>query len=451
MINIKNKLFSIIFIIIFAILINTVVDAKYIIDNKFEVANLDIDRTKPIIELIDIKNSNVGYEKYANNTHEIDIIVKIKDENLDKVFLDKEHVKLIINNEYIEIESVQFIKLEDLQKEKKCKISLKGITGNGDLKIEFIKGTAIDTSKLENENVKFDTNIIIDNIAPKGTLQENKISDGRVQAIVNVSEEIRKLDGWKVLQNHLKLEKEFTNNISYELPIIDYAGNETIIEINITQATYIELIYASHNSEIGWTFGYGNYDIAGKEAIKRDARFKTEALAFNFSGNIDSNFIQANTYIYTHWGEDSFAESTDGIKYKYGYNPNKNEYKSMESSDLVILEGKKYFQFGGGGINSFGSTDINGNNPIPSELTCYYPYGISGISITLKDYSYYSIVYQILVDEVGWVEACSDGQECMYRNEKPMSAFRVALIPKSEKKYLLDTWNKDVGTYNLNK
>ena len=49
-------------------------------------------------------------------------------------------------------------------------------------------------------------------------------------------------------------EKEFTNNISYELPIIDYAGNKTIINVNITKATYINITYASHNSEIGWTF-----------------------------------------------------------------------------------------------------------------------------------------------------------------------------------------------------
>ena len=68
----------------------------------------------------------------------------------------------------------------------------------------------------------------------------------------------------------------------------------------------------------------------------------------------------------------------------------------------------------------------------------------------LKDYSYFSIVYQVLVNNVGWINTCSDGQECMYDKTKPISAFRIALIPKSEKQYIIDTWNKDVGTLNLN-
>ena len=67
----------------------------------------------------------------------------------------------------------------------------------------------------------------------------------------------------------------------------------------------------------------------------------------------------------------------------------------------------------------------------------------------LKDYSYFSIIYQILVNEVGWVSACSDGQECMYFKDKPMSAFRIALVPKTEKQYVIDTWNKDIGTFNI--
>ena len=67
----------------------------------------------------------------------------------------------------------------------------------------------------------------------------------------------------------------------------------------------------------------------------------------------------------------------------------------------------------------------------------------------LKDTSYYSIVYQILVNNHGWQSAVSDGQETMYRYNRPMSAFRMALIPKTEKQYLINSWNKDVGTYNM--
>ena len=231
---------------------------------------------------------------------------------------------------------------------------------------------------------------------------------------------------------------------------VDYAGNKTIIDVNITQATYINIIYASHNSVVGWSFGYGNYDVAGKDAIETNKIYKTEALAFNVSGNVDADFLQAKAYIYTYWGKGSYGRcTTSGILYNYGYNPLDRSYKSMKSTDLVTIDNKKYFQLGGSGINSYGNGDANGNNCIPKEIAPQYIYGVSGVNFKLKDYSQFSVVYQILVDNAGWIKTCADGQECMYAKDKPMSAFRIALIPKSEKQYVIDTWNKDVGTFNL--
>lgn len=67
----------------------------------------------------------------------------------------------------------------------------------------------------------------------------------------------------------------------------------------------------------------------------------------------------------------------------------------------------------------------------------------------LKDESYYSIVYQILVNGKGWLKTCSDGEEAMYKLKKPMSAIRLALVPKTEKQYVTDLWNKDIGTNKI--
>lgn len=453
--KIKNKYIKKILIALIInisiISITTIIKAKYILQNEFYIADLNIDRTKPKIELISITNTNTGYESYANKTHEIKVTVKITEKNLKDIFCDKEHVKIKIDDKYINIKSIEFKKIQDFQEVKIYEIKLQNIEENGKLKIEFIEGIAVDISELKNDKIEFDTNIIIDNIPPDGKISENKISNGKVNAIINFNEKIRKIEGWKVSEDMLKAEKEFTNNISYQLPIIDYAGNKSVIEIAITQATYINIIYASHNSEIGWTFGYGNYDIAGKNAIIKNPKFKTEALAFNISGNIEADFLQAKTYINTYWGEGTYAKcKTSGLIYNYGYNPNNGIYKSMNSSGLVTINGKKYFQFGGSGINTYGNTDINGNNPIPSSIASQYRYGICGINIKLKDYSQFSVVYQILVNETGWIKACSDGEECMYNKQKPMSEFRITLIPKSEKNYVLDTWNKDIGTYNIN-
>lgn len=454
MMVIKNKYLTKILIILLIglliTLINTVANAKYIIKNEFYIANLNIDRTKPKIELIGITNTNTHYENYANKTHTINVKVKITDQNFKNIFCDKEHIKIKIDNTYINSEDMEITRIKDLREEKNYQIQLRNIEGNGKLKIEFIEGTAIDLSELKNDKVEFDTNIIIDNTKPTGEFVENKIANGKINGVINVSEQIRNVEGWDFSGDKQHLSKEFTNNISYKLPIKDYAGNENFVEVNITQATYINLIYASHNSNVGWTYGYGNYDVAGGSAISINPILKTEAIAFNVNGNVETDFVQANAYVYTYWGEGSFARCrTSGMLYNYGYNPNDGTYKSMNSDDWVIINSRKYFQFGGSGINATGNTDIYGNRPIPNDIANSHSYGISGMSLKLKDYSQFAIVYQILVDKVGWINACSNGQQCMYSKERPMSGFRVALVPKSEKQYVLDSWNKDVGTFKV--
>lgn len=448
--KISIKLLITLVISMFVISISTTIHAKYIFQNEFYIANLNIDRTKPKIELVNIKNSNTGHESYANKTHTITIKVKITDKNMKNVVLDKDHIKIKINDEYVDYVDIKANKIQDITDGGIYQIELSNLEGNGNLKADILEGTAVDTSELKNELLEIDTNITIDNIAPKGEFAENKISDGKVNATINLSEEIKELEGWNFSDDKLKTEKEFTNNISYELPIVDYAGNKSVIDVNITQATYININYASHNSEVGWSFGYGNYDVAGKDAIAKNPIYKTEALAFNISGNIDEDFLQARSYIYTYWGEGSYGRcTTSGILYNYGYNLLDGSYKSMKSTDLVTIGNKKYFQLGGSGINSYTNPDANGNNPIPSNIAPLYRYGICGINLKLKDYSQFSVVYQILVNEVGWLQVSSDGQECMYAKDKPMSAFRIALVPKTEKQYVIDTWNKDVGTFNM--
>lgn len=434
----------------FVVSISTTIHAKYIFQNEFYIANINIDRAKPKIKLVSINNSNTGYESYANKTHTIIIKVKITDKNLKDVILDKDHVKIKINDEYVNDADIKSSKIQDITDGGIYQIELSNLDGNGNLKVDILEGTAVDTGELKNELLGINANIAIDNIAPKGDFTENKISDGKVNAVINLSEKIRSIDGWEFSEDGLQLTKQFTNNISYQLPVTDYAGNISMVDINILKATYINLIYASHNSRVGWSFGYGNYDVAGKEAVKKDPNFKTEALAFNIEGNVDKDFVKANAYIYTHWGEGSSARcTTQGIIYNYGYNPQKGLFKSMASNDLVTINSKKYFQLGGAGVNGPSITDINGNNPIPEYIAWQYRYGITGISMRLKEYSQFSIVYQVLVQNVGWLKAASNGEECMYNKNKPFSAFRVALVPKTEKQYVINTWNKDVGTFNL--
>lgn len=397
---------------------------------------------------MEIQNSNKNYEGYANKTHTISIKIKVTENYIKNIYLDREHIKIKIAGQEIKNIPIDIKEIQTVQDGKIYQIQLKELLGDGELELQILEGSIIDTSELKNELKEIKTNIIIDNTVPELKLIENKIDGGKVNAVIQGNERIRELEGWSFSENNQQIEKVFTNNISYELPIQDYAGNQSNFSVNITQATFINIEYASHNSNIGWTYGYGNYDIAGSQAVKTDSKFKTEAIAFRITGNIDDDFVQASSYVYTHWGEGSRAKcSSSNLIFNYGYNPEMGIYKSMVSNDLVTIKGKRYFQLGGAGVNAINYTDVNGNNPITADSV--YKYGICGINMKLKDYSQFSIVYQVLVSGVGWIETSSDGQECMYSKKSPISAFRVALVPNSERQYVINTWNKDIETYNV--
>lgn len=87
--------------------------------------------------------------------------------------------------------------------------------------------------------------------------------------------------------------------------------------------------------------------------------------------------------------------------------------------------------------------------PIPQEIAKQYLFGVSGLKVKLKDPSYNSIVYQICVKGYGWQRAVSDGEEAVYSHDKAIGAYRMSLIPKTEKQYLIDLWNQDIGTNNM--
>ena len=56
--------------------------AKYVIDSSEIVANINIDRCKPVIELVDITTSNLDYPTYANKTHIISGHIKLKEKHI---------------------------------------------------------------------------------------------------------------------------------------------------------------------------------------------------------------------------------------------------------------------------------------------------------------------------------------------------------------------------------
>ena len=72
----------------------------------------------------------------------------------------KEHIKIKLDNSYIDLETIEVSKINNAQNEEIYQIKLKNIDGNGKLKIEFLEGTAIDKGNLENEFVYHFSNLL---------------------------------------------------------------------------------------------------------------------------------------------------------------------------------------------------------------------------------------------------------------------------------------------------
>lgn len=441
----KQRCFMLFYFFVLIILIPGIVKAKYVFEQELKIATIQIDQTKPKIEVIEIENNNQSYPNYANKTHTIQLKIKLVEDNIKQEDLRKEKIEIEVGGKKVIPKNW---KIDKEKEEKVYQIELKEIPGEGELKVIFQKGIIVDQGNLTNDKQVISTGIILDNTPPKVEFQQIKITDGKIKAILIANEAIQKKEGWELKNN--TLEKIFMNNLCYTTQVLDYAQNTTDIKILIEDATFIKINYCSHNSQVGWSYGYGNYDIAGKEAVLENPKYKTEALAFHVEGNLPKDFLQVQSYVYTYWGEGTqgICEDTK-LNYSYGYNPSKNSWKSMLSKDLVTFNKKQFFQFGGSGINGYQATDSQGKNPIPTEISLKYPYGVSAIRIKLKDDSDYTVIYQILVEEVGWLNPCSNGEEACYKKDKPMSAFRMALIPKTEKNDLLQQWKKVVGTKKI--
>ena len=403
----------------------------------------NIDKEAPIIKIQKVSNSNISYPNYANKDAEISVTIIVKDDRKIVESLEESDIKILVNDKEIVPKIKTIIVEKDEEKEKQILLKFSGIQEEGDLKLKILKDSIKDEIEHSNIELNEDLQIKIDNTNPQATYSQEKIEDGKIEATIIANEQIRNLDGWN-LENKTILKKIFNNNLSYTTTIQDLAGNSSNVEVNVVEATNVVLSYASHNSMVGWSYGYGNYDIAGLAAIRRNSIYKTESLAFNISGNVDKDYLQARAYVYTHWGEGSRAVCQNtGKIYSYGWNPSESTWKYENDETQVNLNGKTYFQLGGAGINGEYNTDINGDNMIPSKISVQYLYGISALQLKLKTYEENSICYQVYVDSVGWLKPAKNGELTCYQKTKPISAIRVALVPNSEVNALINTWSLD--------
>lgn len=420
--------------------------SKYTFDYSLNAAKILIDK-KPEIHVLSVSNTNEGYETYANKTHQITLAIKIIEKNIMINHFNRDYIQILVGEQSVSpiIDIQQISKHDD---ELLYSLSISNLTGNGKLSITFPEGIIQDNRGQKNSFLKFNTNIIIDNISPQTSGEEISVENNQSQYLIHSNEPIRPIDDWE-MPSTTSLSKVFSSPIYYPIPIIDYAGNITQTFIDIKKARNIMLYYANYN---GYTISKfdSNGEISGKQAIIDATNYKSEMLVTYLDGNIDKNALQVRAFDYTYWGENTTALCDySEIKYQYGYSPSASSWYDMSSNNVVRFLGKLSLQLGGQGHNATGNSCMGIHKPIPQEIASQNLYGLSGIAFKLKDFDTYSIIYQIYVPNVGWLKAASDGEETTYSHDKPFSAIRINIVPSSEKQYILKYWNTFIGTHSI--
>lgn len=179
--------------------------------------------------------------------------------------------------------------------------------------------------------------------------------------------------------------------------------------------------------------------------IKENPIYKTEMTMLQTQGDIENDFIQMQNYVHTYWGVGSKAISdTYETTYTHGYNPGENSYSSLANGILAYINQKLSLILGGDGVNRADNKGVN-NTKIPLEIA--QKYNVWSFRYKIKNKRQFILYNNIsnIQFRNSWQKVCENGEESLYKHDKPISAYRASLIPNTEKQYLIDYWNKDIG------
>lgn len=445
----NKKIFILFLTILLSLFISFTIyscNAKYTLDKQFTIANLILDNSPPTFQLISVKNSNTNYENFANCNHTITFKIKLIESNIKTNNFNQNNLKVKVANNYISPTFTKFTLISNSSNELIYEFSITNITNNGKLELFIPPNIVEDFCNNTNSALNISTTIEIDNIPPNLTLEELAQSDS--SSLINIcsNESIRPLESWNISKNNTNLSKTFLSNTYFPIQVYDYAQNTSEIFISVKKSKSISLFYTTYDSYSSFSSA-SNGEICAKNTILSNQNNKTESLFVRLENNSNYNLnLLGKTYVHTYWGPGStilcnFSESS----FTHGYNPASNWY-TINKDRLLYYNKLLHTQFGGIGLNYPNKKDITYYKAIPPNIANKNLYGISSISFKLNN-SDFSVVYQTFIKDYGWIKTCSDGEECILDYDKPISGIRINIIPKTEKQYLIDFWNKDSTFY----
>lgn len=138
-----KKIIIVIFIILHILII--VSQSKYIKQENFTIAKINIDTIAPEIEILNIQN--IMYEKEGDIIYDVIINFKIIESNIKKKNID--NIKIFIDEK--NIESFKMIEKDNKNIELFYELSINNLKRNQIVKIIMKKGIVIDNANNQNE------------------------------------------------------------------------------------------------------------------------------------------------------------------------------------------------------------------------------------------------------------------------------------------------------------
>lgn len=146
----KTKIFISLFFVFSIGMFFQISFSKYVIENTYTIAKLDIDRCKPKIEFTHIIHNN--------DTHLITGHIKITEKNIVRNDLSPDNIKLITANKYVTPEYKSFSLISENSTEKIYEFSFSTPLTNHSFILLIPKGIVEDKSGLLNEQEYFSAN-----------------------------------------------------------------------------------------------------------------------------------------------------------------------------------------------------------------------------------------------------------------------------------------------------
>ncbi len=161
--NKTSKIFICLFFIFSCFLFFGNSFAKYVMENTYVVATLNIDRCPPIIELIDIKTSNTSNPNYITKKNSVSGHFRVNEKNIFSNSVSVKNFTIFVNENQIKTAFTTLTLSSETPEGPIYEFYFTNITGDGALTIVIPEGTIRDTSGLTNAKTTFYTNFIVNN------------------------------------------------------------------------------------------------------------------------------------------------------------------------------------------------------------------------------------------------------------------------------------------------